>query len=459
MNTNLHELAGVCIKVRTIGILVMSLFFCVEYSEAQPTPPQVPLVKMTLSQCIALALKENPSLGNAVQKTAEARAQVDEARASARPKGTITYEHSQVYTADIREPSIYAVPGRPNEYSIAPYDSSSLGLNLTYPLYSGGKIEAGKDQALANLRRTEEEYGELRMDVALDVTTGFFASLRSRRLDEVAQEACRLNEAQLDRARKFFEAGSVPKADVLRAEAQLAQARENLIRAHNARILADSQLRYSMGTPPTEPLDLVEQSEYPFPHVLGEPAALVIRALHFRPRIRQMESLIAGAKALLRSARSGRLPSVSLLGSWSDQLQQSQYLSSLRDLAVTLQSSFPFYDGGAAAAKMRQAEAQVAQAEVQLAQAQKQVALEVQKAYLAVKDAKERVASAAVSLTQARENLRVAEVRYEAGIAPIMEVMDARLLFTQASISSVQATYDVHVASAQLLRAIGEAYY
>jgi outer membrane protein len=88
-------------------------------------------------------------------------------------------------------------------------------------------------------------------------------------------------------------------------------------------------------------------------------------------------------------------------------------------------------------------------------QAKEGIALEVRQAYLTLQDAQKRLAVAQKGLAQATEALRLARVRFEAGVSPQLEISDAELAFTQAQTNLVNAQFDYLDAYAALLRAIG----
>jgi outer membrane protein TolC len=117
--------------------------------------------------------------------------------------------------------------------------------------------------------------------------------------------------------------------------------------------------------------------------------------------------------------------------------------------------SVPIWDGGVARAREAQARDDLEIAQLRLKQAQEGIALEVRQAYLNLQDAQKRLEVARKGLEQATEALRLARVRFEAGVSPQLEISDAELAFTQAQTNLVNAQFDYLDAYAALLRAIG----
>jgi outer membrane protein len=117
--------------------------------------------------------------------------------------------------------------------------------------------------------------------------------------------------------------------------------------------------------------------------------------------------------------------------------------------------SFPLFDGGITRARVAQAQEDLQIAELNLQQVKESIALEVRTAYLNLQDAAKRLEVARKGLGQATEALRLARVRYEAGVSLQLEISDAELAYTQAQTNLVNAQYDYLDAYAALQKAVG----
>jgi len=83
------------------------------------------------------------------------------------------------------------------------------------------------------------------------------------------------------------------------------------------------------------------------------------------------------------------------------------------------------------------------------------ISLEVRQAVLNILNAQERLAAAEKGVDQAREALRLANVRFEAGVSTAVEVSDAQVALTDAQTNLVNAMNDYRQALARYERAIG----
>ena len=77
------------------------------------------------------------------------------------------------------------------------------------------------------------------------------------------------------------------------------------------------------------------------------------------------------------------------------------------------------------------------------------VILEIQQTYADLVSARESIEAATVLLQEARENLALAQGRYEVGVGPLIDVTDAQLALTQAESQDIQARVNVKRAEAR----------
>jgi len=122
---------------------------------------------------------------------------------------------------------------------------------------------------------------------------------------------------------------------------------------------------------------------------------------------------------------------------------------------VTLSATVPLFDGGLTAQRVREAEARVEQLRAVEAQLRQSVELDVRRTMLTFASAAEELVAADKIVEQAQEGLRIANVRFAAGVSTNLEVITAQALLSQAEANRIQALFNVNVARAQLERATG----
>jgi outer membrane protein TolC len=183
--------------------------------------------------------------------------------------------------------------------------------------------------------------------------------------------------------------------------------------------------------------------------------AALSQAFTQRPEVYRAEWARRAAEAVVKFERKGRLPDVSLTAGGFYNPDVTGFAAIDKSWSVIANVAIPIWDAGLSRARTRQAQADVDAAAARLGSARDQVAEDVKTSLVDVEDASERRRTAVANVGQAREALRIAQVRYTAGLAPNVEVTDAEAALTLARGNAVNADYDYIAALAALNRALG----
>ncbi|MEO7718746.1 MAG: TolC family protein [Capsulimonas sp.] len=307
------------------------------------------------------------------------------------------------------------------------------------------------------LKRTRDFYqvdlDRVSNEVALSVKNAFFTLLRDQESVRVQQEQVTANTENVRIAQAKFGAGTVAQYDVLTAQTTLSSAQQALYKAQNQVNIDQANLNAALGTP-ADAATTVDTASLPAPTETFSIPESTATAYVKRPEMIQADNNITIAEKLIKLAGATMKPSLSLTGSAG--YAGTPAPGSKRDtysLAANL--GFPLYDGGTTKSKVRSAEIDLDTQKITKAQLQQNVAIEVRQAILNIENAKSRVASATQGVTQAREAVRLANVRYQNGISAFIEVTNAQAQLVTAENDQVGAFYDYQTSRAQLIRAIG----
>ncbi len=328
------------------------------------------------------------------------------------------------------------------------FGAASLMAKL--PIYTGGKITSSVEAATclssaagSNVRRT-------RLDIKLGVVLGYISVLRTERGVDVAKSNVMSLAAQERVVRTMLERGEVPRNDLLAVQVELANARQNEIRASN--ILANAQATYNrlLGRPLDYPVDLVELE---IPKTSGDPALLIEQGLQLRP---ELSALAAQASALRHQAsgeRSATRPKLGVEGGMiyveSPGIEPNAIGTFIFGLEWTP------YDGGVAKAKANSLLCEASSLARTRSDAMAAVRLSIQNAWRDEQESRRRIELAHTAIEQAEENLRTAKVRFEKGAAINTEVLDAESLRTRTYNNYYDAIYEAVLATFRLQRAVG----
>jgi len=397
---------------------------------------------MTLEESLQIAFQKNPGLRAAMEKAARAHAAIGEAAAGKLPQVGAT----ATYTRFDKKISFGGFVVRDN-------DAKSVVLQVTQPIDIGRLIKTGEDISRLSALSSDLEVHRIRQQLALDVRTAYLNVLRAGQFVRVAQDSVTRAEEVLKVTQAQFRAETVARFDVIRAEVQLANVRQLLIQAQNNYDLAKAAFNNVLGVDQHTPVELEEVSE------TAEPAPdleqSLQKAYEQRPEVLQVETGIKIARKGITLAKRGLKPSLAV--AWNGNWNPTTTTFSPNEFTWTAVASltFPLYDGGATRSRVQQAEQDISIGETNLDQLKQGIALEIRQAYLNVNEARNRIGVAEKEVEQAKEGLRLARVRYEAGVGTSLEITDAQVALTQAENNHVNAIYDYRTARARFLKAIG----
>jgi outer membrane protein TolC len=182
--------------------------------------------------------------------------------------------------------------------------------------------------------------------------------------------------------------------------------------------------------------------------------ALVDRAIQQRPEYVQADINILKEDKNIRLARRSLEPYLNAVASGT--YNPDPALGNERATgSVGVVLSVPLWDSGATREAVEAAKSDRRAALVTKDQYVRGIKSEVQQTIIAIRDANERAQATQLTVTQAREALRLANVRFRAGVDTQLSVNDAQTALTQAETNAVNAQFDYLAALARLSRAVG----
>ncbi len=414
---------------------------------AQEEPSEAPLV-LTLPDAIQMALERNYDLQIADSRTQEAKAAYGEAAAADRFQLSLagTYLRLGPVASMTLPPELGG-----GAIKLGDDKTWNAGLSAYQSLYSTGRNEALRALARAGSATATLSAATARRQITLATTELFYGIVQAQGLQGVAQQNEQRADEQFRIAAARVKAGAAPQFDQLRAEVDVANAHQQVIAAATAVAKVSNQLKNLLAIDLQRPVEIKPQPQ-PEP-ISPDPYACRQMALANREEIKIARQGLAIAEQNMRLARAARGVNLSAIASYTR--QNATGFGEDYSWAVGVQASKPLIDGGNSRSKQDQSRQQLRQAEIGIQQVTELVALDVSQALLALDEAKAKLASTAKTVEQAEAGLRLAQIRYEAGVGRPVEVTDARTALAAAETNHVNAVYSYGVAEAQLARAVG----
>jgi len=414
-----------------------------------------PVPALTLQESIDLALRQSVVIHSAGEAVQASESKKKEAFTGFLPKLSTYYSYTRLNEPPQSRSTITPVPFTPVQVGTA--DNYNWAVELRQPVFAGGGIKAAYDinRIGAEVSRLEQE--AVVQDIIRDVGVSYFQILKAERILDVAKQSLEQLEAHRNVAQQFYDAGVIPKNDLLQSEVQLANGQQYLVQAENSLELAKSQfntvLRRDLNTP-TRVEDILQYKAY---------AASLEECLKVaqdrRPEVKTSLSRVEQSRKTVDLDKSEYYPSVNLVGSYgwfgdTADIQGSRYQDQ-ENWSVMARAEWKFWEWGRTRHKVDASRNRERQAQDALANVKDQVALEVKNAYLLMREAEKRIFVAKKAIEQAEENYRLNEERYKEQVATSTDVLDAQTLLTRAKSDYFNALSDYHIALTRLERSTG----
>ncbi|HSZ82935.1 MAG TPA: TolC family protein, partial [Polyangia bacterium] len=248
-------------------------------------------------------------------------------------------------------------------------------------------------------------------------------------------------------------AGMKSQIDLATQRTALANARVQAVQAENAYAADLALLNQAMGLPSESGFDLTDSEMPPVPGEDGEERQLIDGAIKARPEVASAEQQRRAQELTVSADRGGYGPALSAIASLTDVGTELDKLAP--NWFVGAQLSWAILQGGLTTGQIREAKGTLAALVAQADGVRLQVSVDVVQGRLAVRAAKSSIDGSEEALTNAREQLRLAEGRYQTGQGSIIELADAQVAYTTAEAQEVSARYSLASARAQLLTALG----
>jgi len=400
-----------------------------------------------LDELVQLALERNADIRMAVARIEEADANLREAGAAFLPEIDLG-----ATPARSRASSRAAVP-IPNGIPVYRNDMRAV-LSTSFELDFWGRLRRGVEAVRAQALGTRYARDVVALTLS-GLTAQTYFSLRS--LDAqlaVTRETLRVRQDVLDFVRRRANGGIASQLDVSQAEGTRADASAQLKDLERQRALAEHQLAVLTGRPGAglSGGDLRKLPTPPLPPA-GLPSLLIER----RPDIRQAEQLLISANAQIGVARAAMLPTISLTSFYGG---QSQALATLLTSGANIWSigfglTLPIFDAGRFAART---DAAVARQHQALAAYQKSIETgfrEVADALSGIRQLSAAENDFRTRSSAARNALRLARLRYEAGYSAFLEVLDAERSANDAELAEMRNRQALLSATVDLMKALG----
>jgi outer membrane protein len=409
---------------------------------------------LSLTDAVNLALQRNPNILRAQKDLEAAQGVVIQTRAIAIPKVGLSGNYSAAEPSDV---DTITTPG----LTFGNDQNWASQVKVVQSLYEGGRILSALRVAKLTKERSMLEYQTAVANTVVEVQVAYFDVLLALQQISVQEASVELLTRELSDTTRRYDAGTVPRFNVLRAEVELANARPKLIRARNGYRISKNNLVNQVGfSVPKEALEdiplTLSGKLVAEPYKVELPQAIAL-ALERRTELWALRKTQALRKEDIVNAKAPYRPSLQAYGGYD--VHNSMLSRDLTDekngWIAGVQMTWSVFDGRRTKGKVMEATALYERAGVELDDTGRRIELEVRTAYSNFIEADEVLKSQEKVVEEAEEALRLARARSEAGTGTQLDVLSAQTALTEARSTQSQALHDYSVARARLERAIG----
>jgi outer membrane protein TolC len=472
---------GICAQ---IGILSDLTLGGTETSAGRNVPT------FTLDQAILTALQRNPDILRAEQEIKRAKGVIIEIRAQVLPHITAAgnFEWTDPNLIGARILGTNTTPGTTTGGAASIVDSPPSQIKEAVPLARPSPtpninieqsdisyaISVTGTQLIFNgtswpsIRGTffqrDSAYFAFRniLDLVIaTVKTQFYQVVVNKALIGVQEQSVHLLESQLKDQQNRFEAGTVPRFNVLQAEVALYNQIPNLITARNNYRISKLTLAKTIGLDfnplrgENPPLEVVGEMPY-MPRNIALVDAIELGKQR-RPFLKQARANVLNQKEQVRATAGQFLPTITTTGGyeWVSSPTNSSFDDISKGWIAQVRGSMPIWDSGQIAGQVIQQRALLSEAKITYDDDIRQVELEIQQAYSNLQQDRELIQSQEKNVEQAEEALRLAKARLDAGAGTQLDVLNAQVQLLTAQSTRLQALFGYNSALAEFDRVTG----
>jgi outer membrane protein TolC len=424
---------------RLVSLVILAVFMAPALlSQAAEQEDKI----FSLAECVSVALEKNPQILANQADIIEKKYSLDSSKKDLYP--SLYFQYGYRYS-----PDAYAPFGIEDYYNYT--------FTIEQPVYRGRSLVTGVELGQLDLALSKANMAQTQNDIILNVHQAYYNLLKTRKFEQVAEQTVSDRKAHLKDAKAFYQAGLIPKNDMLQSEVQLANAEIALLRAKNLSTMALAQLNTLLRRPVDQEIELVDILKYEPSDISWDQT--VEQAKKYRPELRQSEIVIEQADKNITLSKAPYLPSVTVSANYlkqGDDLAAQDYPygpSEVKTAQATLE--WRFWAWGQRKDKEAVARYNMKKAQQNKTELLDNIILQVREAYVDTLESEYNIGVTEKAIEQAEEDFRINESRYKAQLSTTTDVLDAQTRLSTARINYYNALYNYRISLMKLAWATG----
>ena len=420
-------------------IILLLCYFCISISSVSMAAEEDAAI-LGLEECIAIVLGSDPEL-------AAARSDMESKEAALASAGKDLFPTLSAQ---------YSYGHQPDEL-FTPADLFSYGVIAEQPLYKGGSLVTAIKQARLAHETSRLAVEQIVNNLVFDVYGRYYELLRALKLEEEARQSVLRLQSHSKDAKAFYEAGLIPKNDMLQSEVELAQGEQDLVDAEKLTFLAKSRLNVLMQRSVDSLLTIADRTDDEIKQIDWE--EVIASAKKNRAEISQADKAVQIAENDIILKKAPYMPSVTLSASY-DRRGDGPDASPDPDIpseakTVKAVATWKLWTWLKDRDEVLAARKNLQKTKKSVDRTVNDVTLDARNSYLTLEQAAKRIKVAEKAIEHARENYRINQAQYQAQLTTSTDVLDAQTLLSEAMTNYYDALYGYQLALAAIDKSKG----
>jgi outer membrane protein len=452
-NKKVGKRSHIIFYIALFSLLIVPTLTPAQGQQQSPLAAEAPIgvMRLTLDQAVALALKQNTTARIAVLTAAQSEQDRKIALSELLPQAqlgvTEQWQRINILAQFGGDRVFQAFPQH-----VGPFPIFSAGPSFNGPIFDltlFRRYQASRHTANASMA----ESLSTREQVILLVVSQYIGTLRSIADVQASQSRVDLAQALYNQAADLQKEGVGTGIDTLRANVELQNESQRLLEAQASRDTSLFGLSRLLNLDPRQQIELADSLSF-FDTPQPDVEASIEEGLSARPEWKSLQEQMRAAELQKKAAFAARLPSLHFDGNWTQLGTEPASVIPTYTYSGTV--SVPLFTGGRIRAETVRADLDIQKLQQQRSDLRNQIALDVKTALINLDSARSQVRVANLGVQLSKEEVDQARDRFNAGVANNIEVIQAQDSLARANDNQIAALYRFNQGRADLARAIGQ---
>lgn len=440
-------------RFASVCAFILSLLATTELAYGQMgKQPAQQSQKESIVQGRFLGLKEALELAQQQHPLVQA-ANANLKAAQARTEQTRSLYYPQVYADFVSaagvggiNPRFVSPAGAMLRQNLSQYTGGVIASQRLYDFgFTKELVESSDKAAVAQ----EQDVDARRALVELNVQRTYLASLKQRRLVQIAEDTIRVRGVVKSQIETLYRQQLKSKLDLDLVQVELTNAESALVKARNNLKASFADLNRAMGIQGSDDYVLEDIAIEVRPL---QPLDTFLASSRLHPELKRAQEQQRSAEAKLRATKKQYLPTVNAIGSAGDYetFDSSRNQNTGGWWAASATVSFPLFTGFLIENQVVEAKAQQAAADATTTDIGQALTQQVTASYLDLISLAQQIKLNEELVKTATEALQLARERYKLGLGSVVEVTQSEVALTAAQTRLAEAQYDYKISEVTL---------